>query len=267
MPQGVAGAAGRLLALLRLTSCRCSARSTPTGSEELYTFPMSTIGILNEKPLHASLKAWYAQAGDQFEVPVDGYVIDIVRDDWLFEIQTGHFAPLRSKLDALTRTHRVRLIYPVAQEKWIVKQAVSPPDSVDRRKSPKRGRVEDLFRELVSFPHFLARDNFSIEVLLTREEETRRYVGRQSWRKRGWRTDGRTLLEVVDRQLFESPGNCLDLLPSSLDQAFTTQNLAEALGIKRQLAQKMAYCLREMKMIQAIGKHKRAVLYEIAHQQ
>ena len=29
---------------------------------------MSGIGLLNEKPLHASLKQWYAQPGDQFEV-------------------------------------------------------------------------------------------------------------------------------------------------------------------------------------------------------
>ncbi len=59
---------------------------------------MSGIGLLNEKPLHASLKEWYAQPGDQFEVPVDGFVIDIVRDDLLLEIQTGSFASIKSKL-------------------------------------------------------------------------------------------------------------------------------------------------------------------------
>jgi hypothetical protein len=37
----------------------------------------------------ASLKKWYAQPGDRFEVPVDGFVIDIVRDDLLLDIQTG----------------------------------------------------------------------------------------------------------------------------------------------------------------------------------
>ena len=40
---------------------------------------MTGIGLLNEKPLHASLKQWYARPGDRFEVPVDGFVIDIVR--------------------------------------------------------------------------------------------------------------------------------------------------------------------------------------------
>ena len=56
---------------------------------------MSGIGLLNEKPLHASLKEWCAQPGDQFEVAVDGFVIDIVRDDLLLEIQTGNLASIK----------------------------------------------------------------------------------------------------------------------------------------------------------------------------
>jgi hypothetical protein len=53
---------------------------------------MPGIGLLNEKPLHASLKAWYAQPEDRFEVPVEEFVIDIVRDDLLLEIQTSNLA-------------------------------------------------------------------------------------------------------------------------------------------------------------------------------
>jgi hypothetical protein len=32
---------------------------------------------------------------DRFEVPVDGFVIDIVRDDLLIEIQTRNFSSLK----------------------------------------------------------------------------------------------------------------------------------------------------------------------------
>ena len=75
------------------------------------------IGLLNEKPLHASLKAWYAQPGDRFEVGVDRFVIDFVRGDLLLEIQTGSSTRLKSKLNTLVGSHRIRLIYPIAQEK------------------------------------------------------------------------------------------------------------------------------------------------------
>jgi hypothetical protein len=221
---------------------------------------MSGIGLLNEKPLHAALKEWYAQPGDQFEVAVDGFVIDIVQDDLLLEIQTGNFASIKSKLMELVSAHKIRLIYPIAQEKWIIKLAKDNGGEVTRRKSPKRGRVEDLFWEMVSFPQLLANRNFSLEVLLIREEEIRRYEGRRKWRRRGWVIKERRLLEVVDQRLFEEPADWRALLPEGLG-SFTTKDLAEAIGIRRQLAQKMAYCLRKARVVKLIGKRGRANLY------
>ena len=225
---------------------------------------MSGIGLLNEKPLHASLKEWYAQPGDQFEVTVDGFVVDIVRDDLLLEIQTGNFASIKSKLRELVRAHRIRLIYPIAQEKWIVNQAKDNSGGVTRRKSPKRGRVEELFCEMVSFPHLLANSNFSLEVLLIREEEMRRHVGKGKWRRRGWVIEERRLLGVIDRRLFGKAADLQALLPEKIGESFTTRDLAEAMGIRRQLAQKTAYCLHKARVIKLIGKRGRANLYGVA---
>lgn len=225
---------------------------------------MSGIGLLNEKPLHASLKEWYAQPGDQFEVTIDGFVIDIVRDDLLLEIQTGNFASIKSKLIKLVPAHRIRLIYPIAREKWIVKQAKDNNGGMIRRKSPKRGRVEELFWEMVSFPHLLVNPNFSLEVLMIREQEVRRYEEKRKWRRRGWIIEERRLLEVVDRRLFEEPVDLQALLPEKVEESFTTRDLAEALGIRRQLAQKMAYCLRQARVIELVGKRGRANLYGVA---
>ena len=224
---------------------------------------MSGIGLLNEKALHASLKDWYAQPGDRFEVTVDGFVIDIVRDDQLIEIQTGNFASIRSKLMELVRGHRVRLIYPIAQEKWIVKQAKDNGGEVTRRKSPKRGRVEDLFGEMIRFPHLFMNSNFSLEVLLTREEEVRRYEGEGRWRRGGWGIVERRLLEVVDRRLFEDASDLRELLPEKAGESFTTRDLAEEMGIGITLAQKMAYCLRRARVIELTGKRGRANLYRV----
>jgi hypothetical protein len=224
---------------------------------------MSRIGVLNEKPLHASLKAWYAQPGDRFEVPVNGFVIDIVRDDVLLEIQTRHFGAIKAKLAALIQSHRVRLIYPIAQEKWIVQPAADRTGAVTRRRSPKRGRVEELFREAVGIPRLLSHRNFSLEVLLTREEERRRFEGRRRWRTKGWVTEERRLLEVVGRRIFEGPASWLELLPV-FSAPFTSRDLADALGVRHDLAQKMTYTLREAGLVQPVGKRRTAILYESA---
>ena len=224
---------------------------------------MSRIGLLNEKPLHASLKQWYARPGDRFEVPVDRFVVDIVRDDLLIEIQTRNFASINAKLGELTRSYEVRLVYPVVQEKWIVRSASANGMAV-RRKSPKRGRLEDLFWELVSIPQLLAHPNFSLEVLMIREEEVRRYeVKRKKWRSKGWVIEGRRLVDVVDRRLFVKSADWLAFVPEGL-QSFTTKDLATVANTRRDLAQKMAYCLRQARMIELIGRQGRANLYRVA---
>ena len=225
---------------------------------------MSSIGLLNEKPLHASLKQWCAQPGDRFEVAVDGFVIDIVRDDLLLEIQTGNFASIKSKLTNLVRFHTIRLIYPIAQEKWIVKLEKDEGSGVTRRKSPKKGRLEDLFWEMVRLPQLASSPNFSLEVLMIKEEEVRRRNGKRNWRRRGWGIEERRLLEVVDQRLFKEPTDWLRFLPESLE-SFTARDLAEAIDIRKELAQKMAYFLRKAKLIELIGRRGRANLYRVAY--
>lgn len=223
--------------------------------------PAHKISTLNEKPLHAALKSWYARPDDQFEVSVDGFIVDIVRGDLLVEIQTGSFSAMKRKLAALTASHPVRLVYPIAREKWIVRLAEDGPSQLSRRKSPKHGAFEHVFGELVSFPKLLSNPNFSLEVLLIQEEEVRRYDGKRSWRRHGWITHERRLLEVIDRRLFENPADMATLVPSDLLEPFTTSDLAAAIAKSRRLAQQMAYCLREMGVIEAVGKRGNAILY------
>jgi hypothetical protein len=220
----------------------------------------SGIGLVNEGPLHAALKLWYAQPGDRFEVSVEGFVVDIVRDDLLVEIQTGNFSSIKSKLANLVQSHRVHLIYPIAQEKWITRLTKDDPKRVARRKSPKRGRLEDLFWSLVAIPQLLSNPNLSLEVVMIREEEARRYVGKRAWRRRGWSVEERRLLEVLDQRLFTKSSDWLVFLPAAL-KSFTSKDLAEAMGVRRELAQKMAYCFRQMGIVEFIGKEGRANLY------
>ena len=219
------------------------------------------IGTLNEKPLHAALKQWYAQPDDLIEVSVDGFTVDIVRGGLLIEIQTRNLSAIKRKLTALVEHHPVRLVYPVAVERWIVRQSKNGRRVLGRRKSPKRGTVELVFVELVSIPQLLAHPNFSFEVALIQEEEVRRYDGSRNWRRKGWGTHERRLVQVVGQRLFETPQDMLTLIPATLADPFTTTDLAKATGQPLWLAQKMAYCLRAMGAITVVGKRGRGILY------
>ncbi len=223
----------------------------------------SKIGTLNEKPLHEALKRWYAQPGDMFEVPVDGFVTDIVRGDLLIEIQTRNFTAIKRKLEKLLVNHSVRLVYPIPRVKWITKLKLSDggDSPVSRRKSPRHGAFEDVFYELVRLPGLFKNPDLSIELLLIEEEEVRRYDGVRGWRRRGWVTEERKLLRVADRRLLNTPADMHDFIPATLNEPFSVADLATAVNINRKLAQKMIYCLREMGCVAPAGKRANAILY------
>lgn len=221
------------------------------------------IGTLRESSLHAALKQWYAQPGDQFEVEVEGYVVDIQRGPALIEIQTRNFAALRRKLAVLVAGHPVRLVHPIAREKYIVRPAGRLAQPVSRRKSPRRGRVEQLFAELVSLPDLIGHPNFSLAVVLTREDEIQKRGRGGSWRRRGWKIADRVLIEVVETVVFEGPADFLRFLPADLPAPFTTRDIARCGRYPPRLAGQMAYCLRRMGAIEAVGKRRGAILYSL----
>ncbi|UCF83785.1 MAG: hypothetical protein JSV50_21930 [Desulfobacteraceae bacterium] len=221
----------------------------------------NVIGTLGEKGLHSALKDWYAMPGDCLETEVDGFHIDIIRNNLFIEIQTPNFSAIKKKLNKLTDTHSVRLVFPIAQEKWIVRLASDGATCLGRRKSPKKGHLLLLFEELVSIPGLIKEKNFSLEVLLIREEEIRCDDGQGSWRRRGWSVTDHRLLEVVIRHVFGRPSDFLALIPADLSDPFTTLELAKGIEQPRWLAQKMAYCLRHMGAIEVVGKNGNSLLY------
>ena len=219
------------------------------------------IGTLKERSLHASVKDWYARPGDSPETEVDGFVIDLVREDELIEIQTGGFASLKRKLDRLTRDHRVRLVHPIAQEKWILRVEANGHTPIGRRRSPKRGRPEHVFEHLVSIPHLLPRDNLRLQVLMIQEEEVRRFDGQGSWRHREWTRFDRRLVDVLEMCDLNAPDDFLGYVPPDLERPFTNRDLSEAAGLRLSLAAKLTYCLRKMGLLEVVGKRGNAQLH------
>jgi len=215
----------------------------------------------NETSLHSAVKDWCSLPGDQFEAEVDGFVVDIVRDGLLIEVQTRNFSAIKEKLKSLLRQHRVRLIYPIAKEKQIIQVDPVTGRQTRRRRSPRRGDVCDLFRELIWMPELVLDANLSIEVLMVKEEEVRCDDGKGSWRRRGTSIKDRRLVEVVDRAIFAKREDYLKLLPGDLAQPFTNRSLAMRMDLGISQTRKMTYCLKKMRAIDEIGRDRNQRLY------
>jgi hypothetical protein len=226
---------------------------------------VSGIGVLREGPLHAAVKDLCARPGDRAEVPMEGYVIDLVRGDGeLVEIQTGGFSPLGPKLDALLDGHRMRIVHPVPAERRIVR-VDEHGEVLSARRSPLRRGALDVFDRLVSFPSLLAHPHLTVEVLLCREDHIRApEVGRSRSGRRRRDPGQRRLVEVLESVELASPADAATLLPETLgagDEPFTTRELAAALGCRMMLAQRVVYCLRGMDVLVDAGKRGRAPLH------
>jgi hypothetical protein len=221
------------------------------------------IGTLNEGALHAQLKEWYRRPGDLLEQVAGGFVVDLVRGDLLVEIQTGGFAPLRRKLELLAQEHPVRLVAPVPVGRRIVRLS-DEGEVLSARRSPRRGRIEDIFSRLVSIPSLLCLPRFELEIVLTHQDELRVHRPGKAFRRRGWVVTGRRLVSVEERRLLATPADAAGLLPLALPELFDTAELAQAAGIERRLAQQMTYCLRAMGVLDTAGKRSGAVVHRRA---
>jgi hypothetical protein len=218
-----------------------------------------------EFSLHQALKDRYTRTSeDHQEVIVDGYQIDVVSGSLLVEVQTGNFTHLKAKLADLLPKYPLLLVHPIPLDKWIVRLNSAGDQVISRRKSPRHGRVEAVFSELVRIAPYLNHANLHLEVILTREEEILQNDGRGSWRRKGWSIVDRRLLEVVQAVgLYEEKDFCR-FIPPGCPSPFTSRELAQALQAPTYLGYKIVYCLSAMHLLELAGQRGRARLFRPA---
>jgi hypothetical protein len=217
-----------------------------------------------ETSLHQQLKALYAGDAGQTEVRLGKYRIDAVVAGELVEIQHGGLGAIRDKVRTLLADHSVRVVKPIVAGKVLVKRKKAGGAIVSRRRSPKRGTLLDIFDDLVHFTGVFPHRRLTLEVLLVDVEEYR-YPGhgrRRRWRRNDHQREDQHLVEVHATHTFRTSGDLWRLAPQGLPRPFHTGHLAAALGIDRWIAQRMAYCFREMAAVRQVGKHGNALLYE-----
>ncbi len=150
----------------------------------------------------------------------------------------------------------------------LVKQAKPDGPVTSRRLSPKRGTIFELFDELVHFCRVFPHKRLTLEVPLIEIDEWR-YPGHG--RRRRWRADDhqvgdQRLVAVHETYRFRTAADLARLVSCPLPQPFHTGHLAEALGVPRWTAQRIAYCLRHTAAALEVGKQGNAHLYEFVVQ-
>jgi len=217
-----------------------------------------------ETSLHRDLKMRYAGDGARFEVPLGKYRIDVVSGNRLVEIQHGSLVAIRDKVRRLLEDHDVMVVKPIVVRKRLVKQARKGGRVVQRRMSPKRGRLLDLFDELIYFTRVFPHRRLTLDVPLVDVEEWR-YPGhgrRWRWRENDHQVEDQKLLAIREVRRLQTASDLTGLISCSLPRPFHTGHLADSLAIERWVAQRIAYCLRKIGTVRQVGKQRNALLYE-----
>ena len=209
---------------------------------------------MNESNLHSALKKLYTDAIEEHELCINGFIVDIVRDGSIIEIQTGSFSKINKKLTALLPNYRVKLVFPIAYEKTLIVYDHKRENILYRRRSPKKGQLLDIVDELIYIPKHIVHPNFYLEVLLTIEEEIRSADGRGSWRRRGISIIDRRLLDIVERIELSNVADFIKLLPAHLPPKFNNKSLSIIMEQPVSKVQKLTYCFKHMGLLQVVGK-------------
>lgn len=228
-----------------------------------YHGQVRAIGQYNETELHEQLKHIYAGTNGATERDVDGFVVDVVTDDRLIEIQTRGLGKLRRKIETLRSGHRITIVHPIAVETIITKLAADG-ELLGSRRSPRKGRLEHAFREIVSIADLLPHRNVTIELVLVRAVETRMDDGKGSWRRRGVSIVARQLGEIVARHAFRTRTDYLRMLPEEIPTRFTNGDIITVTGLRYRDVQPITSSLRKMGLIRLVDKRGREQVYERA---
>ena len=232
------------------------------------------IGTLREKRLHAAVKLYLCPDETCHERPVADLrpedessqksrrmVADILRDGHIMEVQTGGFFPLKSKIEwYLTHTPcRVTVVHPIPAVKYL--SWINPSDGsiISRSKSPKRGRVRDVAKELYWLSDFIGNPRLSVRILLLEIEEYRLADGWSKDKKRGSNRYERFPTALLGDVTLTTPADyAAYFLPPALSApdaegnypVFTAAAYAKATGIRGRATYGMIHLLEKLGLVE-----------------
>ncbi len=213
------------------------------------------IGTYQEKTLHKIIKNYYDDNPNNQEVKVDSFICDIVHNDEIIEIQTRSFDKLRNKLDTLLLNHKVKIVYPIPYIKYL--SWIDNGEIKSERKSPKKGSIYDIAKELYKIKTYLDNPNLKIIILLINLTEYRNLDGYSKDKKKGSSRYDRVPNELIDEIEIN---DYRIFIP--FDGEFTSADYSKATKENLSRSQTMLTILKYLNLIEVVRKEKRFNVYK-----
>lgn len=192
-----------------------------------------SIGRLQEKRLHATLKYWLDADETHHEIPLPcGAVADIFDGERVTEIQNGNFSGFRIKLCRLLEEYPVTVIYPLPRKKTVYWIHPQTGETSAGRRSPKVGTFADAAPELLFIAKQLFHPALTVKLQLVDMDEYKLQDGWGNDGKRGAHRVERVPVALGEALEIRTPADLKHCLPAKLPAQFTSADYGKCTRLR-----------------------------------
>lgn len=219
----------------------------------------NVIGVLSEKTLHKTIKNLYEPNHLYQEIKIDNYYVDICKENNIIEVQTKQFNKFRDKITYLLslNKYKINIVYPVFTSKIIYN--ISNGEISDPKRSPKKFRIPEVFHELYMIKQLLGHKDLMITLLLFEINEYREITNN----RRGYVCYDRVPTKLVDEIVLKDNNDYIKLLPSDLNETFTSKEICLKTKTNVKYVNKMLNVMKYLNVVEVVGKDGRKLLYNV----
>ena len=219
------------------------------------------IGTYKEKTLHLALKRYFCDDQNYHEVPVEGFIADIMRDDTIYEIETSGFSGLCPKLSSYLPKYKVNLVIPVIAKKYV--SWIDPLTSEISKKhtSPKKENIYDVIFETVRILPYINEKNLTVIAVFLEADEYRMADGWSRNGKRGSHRFEMIPISISDITKLNTDSDYLKCIPRELNDEFTVKDFIKATGTNEMTSRAVIKVLCAREIVKKSGQRGKSFIY------
>lgn len=225
-----------------------------------------SIGTKQEKTLHQTIKYYLTLDESKHEIKLENKIVDIYKDDEIFEIQTQGFDKMRDKLSTLLPKYSLTIVFPIAHIKTL--HLVNDLGVVEQtRKSPKKQTVFEIFKELYKIKQYLHEPNLHFKIIMFLSEEIRDIVPKRHFKSKGYRRNDQIVTDIIKEYNIYTKEDFNILLDEiNLPSEFTTSDIKKLTKVSTKTSTLVLNILLYLDLVEKIGTKNRYILYKRKNQ-
>lgn len=218
----------------------------------------TTIGTLNEKTIHNTLKNYYSKEFSH-EAKIGGFYADAAGENGIIEIQTANFNKLNNKLSKMLRVCHVTVVYPF--EKIVHNYSINEHTGEIISSSKKTNNsYSKFYLELYRIKAFLTNPNLTICVAELEIDKKTYYKDNRRIRYKGIPREKIPVRYIREIRL-DNKEDYMQFIPEGLPEQFTKKDLGKL--CKTTDPSIMLEILEYVGIIKRVSKNGKSIVYSV----